>query len=166
MLNKKTLDYLFLALGILGSIITLYGLTKYPAQAYFVAGSSLLLMTAIHFNLVFFIALELILIAGHGTILLNIGSIIQVALPLLLCVQLLFFYYISGQLNNIFLLIGIIGIGLHSIAFAYENQWIFLIGSSAIAIYAFSLADKNKYTLLWAALNTIFAFSAVLHLIM
>lgn len=146
--NKMSLtfrDYFFLLVGIAGAIITLYGFTQFNAQAYYVAGSSLLLITAIYSRLVFFIALELILIAGHGAILLGIGSILQFAIPVLLCIQLLTFFYLIGQLNNIYLLIGIVGIGSLSIGFAYANDWIFFIGGVSLAIYAFSIVKKIRW---------------------
>ncbi len=100
--------------------------------------------------------------AGHGAILLGIGTTLQLALPVLLCIQLLAFYFMSGQLNNIFLLIGITGIAVLSVGFSYENQWIFFIGSFSIAIYAFYTAYKGKtITLLWAILNSLFALIAI-----
>ncbi|WP_058522430.1 hypothetical protein [Legionella birminghamensis] len=158
-------DYFFLLVGIAGAIITLYGFTQFNAQAYYVAGSSLLLITAIYSRLVFFIALELILIAGHGAILLGIGSILQFAIPVLLCIQLLTFFYLIGQLNNIYLLIGIVGIGSLSIGFAYANDWIFFIGGVSLAIYAFSIVKKNPLVLLWAILNSLFALIAIINVI-
>ncbi|HHF7347292.1 TPA: hypothetical protein ACPSKE_000450 [Legionella feeleii] len=165
-MNTKTQDELFLLIGIIGSIILLVGLTQTPAQSYYVVGSLLLLFTSLHFKLIYFIALEMILIAGHGAILLGIGTALQMALPILLCLQLLCFYLLSGQINNFFLLIGIIGIAVLSVGFAYENQWVFFAGSLAVAIYAFYSAYKGKrITLLWAFLNSLFALIAILKLI-
>ena len=106
-------------------------------------------------------ALEIILLSGHGAILLGIGTVLQLALPILLCVQLLVFYFLSGRLNNIFLLIGIAGIAVISIGFAYENQWIFFIGSAFVAIYAFYNVQRHRVSLLWAVLNVLFALIAI-----
>jgi hypothetical protein len=126
----------------------------------------LLLFTALHFRLIYFIALELILIAGHGAGLLHIGTTLQIAMPILLTLQLLAFFFLSGQLNNIFLLIGITGIALHSVGFVYENQWIFFFGSLSIAVYAFYTAYKGKkVALLWAILNTLFTLTATYKLV-
>lgn len=163
-MNKKYTDLAWIILGILGACITLYGLTQSPSQIYYVIGSSLLLITAIHFRLIYFIALEIILISGHGVILLGIGPAIQIALPTLLCAQLLFFYYFSEQINNIFVIIGIFGIASLSVGFAYANQWVFFIGGAAIAVYAFYYASKDRVALLWAALNTVFATTALVKL--
>lgn len=162
----STHNKIFVLLGILGSTISLLGLINMPAQLYFVAGSSLLLLTALHFKLVYFIALELILIAGHGAILLGIGATLQLAIPILLCVQLLFFYFLSGQLNNLFILIGIAGIALLSIGLSYENQWIFFSGGSAVACYAFYNASDKRVSLIWAVLNCLFALIAILKIIL
>jgi len=161
----KQKDMFYLSLGIVGAIISLCGLVLQPAQIYYVLGSSLLLVTAVHFELFYFIALEIILIAGHGTILLDIGSILQLALPALLCLQLLIFYFLSGRLDTIFLIIGIIGIAFISVGFAYNNQWIFFAGSTAIGIYAYHDAQKTTYSLLWAVLNTLFASIALYRII-
>lgn len=159
-------DKLFLLSGIVGSCILLFGLSQSPAQVYFVAGSVLLLLTSLHYKLIYFIALEMILIAGHGAILLNIDNTLQVALPVLLTMQLFIFYLLSGQLNNFFLLIGIGGIVLLSLGLTYESQWIFFFGSLSVAIYAFYCVYRGKsITLLWAILNTLFALIAVLKLI-
>lgn len=158
-------DYFYLFLGVIGGLISLLGLNHIPAQTYFVIGSSLLLLTSIHFYLLYFIALEIILIAGHGAILLGIGSVIQLALPILLSLQLLLFYFLSGRLTNIYLIIGIVGIAILSIGFSYENQWVFFIGSSTVAIYAFYSAQKKRIALLWAILNSLFALIAIVKLI-
>ena len=167
-LNTRHKNFFYIAIGILGSLVTMYGLSQSPeaAQIFYVIGSSLLLITSIYFRLFYFIALEIILIAGHSTILLKIGTILQLALPSLLCVQLLVFYFLSGRLNDIFLIIGIIGIAFISAGFAYNNQWVFFFGGAAIAIYAFYSARRNPVSLLWAILNSLFAIIALFRIIM
>ena len=165
-MNVKFKNYFFIFIGIIGSLITLCGLSQEPAQVYYVIGSSLLLITAIYFQLFYFIALEIILIAGHGTILLDVGSVLHLALPLFLCIQLLVFYFLSDRLNNLFLIIGVAGIALISAGFAYNNQWVFFSGSLGVAIYAYYSADKNKACLLWAILNTLFAIIALARIVL
>lgn len=160
-MKTKQKDIVYLSLGILGSLISLCGLWLQPAQIFYILGSSLLLLTAVYFEIFYFIALELILIAGHGTILLQIGSILQIALPTLLCLQLLFFYFLSGRLNTIYLITGIVGIAFISVGFAYNNQWVFFGGSMAVAAYAFFISKKHRIALLWAVLNSLFAIIAL-----
>lgn len=151
----------YLVLGIIGALIILYGHRLNYPQPYYIAGSLSLLITAIHFKLVYFIALELILAAGHSAIVLGVGPNTQLALPILLCLQLFIFYLMIGKENIILLLIGIIGIALLSFGFAYNNQWIFFSGSSFVAIYAYYSAYKGQYaSYIWAILNTIFSFIA------
>ncbi|WP_298622762.1 hypothetical protein [uncultured Legionella sp.] len=148
--------------GIIGSIILLYGNAQVHPQIYYIIGSLFLLITAVHFKLLYFIALELILVAGHSAILLGIASNAQFALPILLCFQLLIFYLMVGKENSILLLIGVIGIALLSLGFAYNDQWIFFFGSSFIAIYAYYMAYKGYYVAyMWAILNTIFSLIAL-----
>ena len=148
---------MFLASGVLGSIILIIGVLQPSAQLWYIAGSTLLLGTAIHFQLIYFIALELILIAGHSAIYLGIGPVLQIALPALLCLQLLFYYIVSGQFNNVYLFTGILGIAAMSIGFSYNNNWIFMSGSLSIAIYAYYQYKTVRVSLIWAILNTLFA---------
>lgn len=152
----------FLILGIAGALILLLGYTQVYPQPYYIIGSCALLITAIHCKLVYFIALELILAAGHTAILLDFSSNVQLALPVLLCFQLLVFYLMVGRENTIFLLIGIVGIALLSVGFAYKNQWIFFSGSSAIAAYAYYDGFKGRYpSYIWGGLNTVFSILAL-----
>lgn len=159
---KVNYDTKYIISGIFGSLILLYGNTQDFPQPYYIFGSLLLLITAVHFKLLYFIALELILAAGHSAILLGLGTNAQHALPILLCFQLFIFYLMIGKENSILLLIGIVGIALLSIGFAYNNQWIFFSGSSFIAIYAYYSAYKGRYAAyIWAILNTIFSLIAL-----
>lgn len=158
-------DVIFLLIGIVGSLTSMIGLIQTHAGLFYVMGSTLLFFTASHFKLLYFLALEIILFAGHGAELLGIGSTLQVAIPVLLCVQLSVFYFLSGRLNNIFLIIGIIGIAALSIGLSYENQWIFFTGSTAIAIFSYYYAYKKPVALIWATMNTIFAITAIIKII-
>jgi len=166
--NKKNhLDTFFLSVGIIGACIILYGFTQHAIpQLYYVTGASLLLVTAIYFQLTYFIALELILLAGHGAILLGIGPVLQAVLPILLSIQFLAYYILSGRLENIFRFVGIVGIALLSIGFASENQWIFFFGSLGISIFAFyQVYQGYKAALLWGIFNLIYVGIAAYNLI-
>ena len=156
--------HLYLTLGIIGACISLYGhlfYNQYP-QPYYVLGSLLLLATSIHYKILYFIALELILVAGHLAILLGTGPYTQFALPVLLTLQLLIFYLMSGENYTLFLLIGIVGIALLSVGLAYHNQWVFFSGSFFTALYAYYNGYKVcQASYIWAILNTIFALWAL-----
>lgn len=155
--NKQRIPTLFIFIGVMGACTILYGFQQPLPQVFYVIGASLLLITALYFQLTFFIALELILIAGHGAILLGIGPVLQAVLPILLSIQFLAYYVLSGRLENVFRLIGIIGIALLSIGFADENQWIFFFGSLGIAIFAFyQVYEGYRAALLWALFNLIY----------
>lgn len=160
-IKEKYKDFFFLFIASVGAVITLFGISQNSSQIFYILGASFLLISAVFYNLLYFIALEIILIAGHAAILFGIGTALQIALPLLLSAQLLFFYFLSGRLNSIFLFIGIIGIALISIGFSYNNQWIFLGGSTAIAAYGYYNSKANKASLIWAVLNTVFALTAL-----
>jgi hypothetical protein len=165
LIPSKDNGYLFL--GALGGCLTFLGLflPVQPAQICFVAGSALLLITAVYFKLIYFIALEVILISGHGAMLFEIGTKLQIALPILLSLQLLMFYYLSGQLTNIFILVGITGIALLAVGFAYQDQFIFFGGSSAIAIYAIYAAKQTKPAWLWGIINISFSLCTLYKII-
>lgn len=155
----------YIALGIIGALIILYGHAQNTPQIYYIIGSTALFFTALFYKLVYFIALELILVAGHTAVLIGIGPNTQLALPILLCLQLGIFYLMVGKENSIFLLIGVIGIALLSSGFAYNNQWIFFSGSLFIAIYAYYSAFQGQPpSYIWAILNTIFALIALDHI--
>jgi hypothetical protein len=157
---------LFLSLGLIGACIIIDGLTQVNPQLHYVIGAFCMLGTAIYFRLTYFIALEMILIAGHGAVLLGIGSTLQLVLPILLTLQLLMYYLLIGELNNFYRVIGIIGIALLSIGFSYAHQWVFFLGSSAIAFYAFYQAYKGEaIALLWAVLNVIFVITSLYYII-
>jgi hypothetical protein len=156
----------YVFLGIIGSVLILMGYAQSNPQAYYIIGSTGLLLTAIHYQLVYFIALELILIAGHSAILMGMGHYTQIALPLLLCFQLLIFYLMVSKQNSIFLMIGIVGIALLSLGLSYHNQWVFFSGSSAISIYAYYNGYKGIYpSYIWAGLNTLFSIFALYKII-
>lgn len=159
-------DNRYIYFGILGAIISLYGNFQYTSQSYYIIGSLILLCTALHYKLVYFIALELILGAGHLAAYLGLGPYILLALPMLLCLQLLIFYLMVGHENSFFLFVGIIGIGSLSLGFSYDRQLIFFIGSLFISIYAYYLAYKvNKASYIWAVLNSFFMMIALYKLI-
>lgn len=165
-MNKNTKDTFFLFIGILGGIVVLCSITRQLDLMYYLAGTFLFLLTAIYYRLTYFIALELILMSGHGAKLLGISPVLQLVLPILLCVQLFIYYLLSGQLKNVFLLIGIIGIALLPIGFSYTNQWVFLFGSVAIATFALYTAyTGRKIALLWAFFNLFLIGTAVFKLI-
>lgn len=159
-------DKKYAILGIVGAILILFGHAQTYPQAYYIIGSSGLLITALHYQLHYFIALELILIAGHTAILIGMGHYTQIALPVLLCFQLFVFYLMVNKQNSIFLMVGIIGIALLSLGFSYNNQWVFFSGSLAVSIYAYYNGYKGVYpSYIWAALNTLFAVFALYKII-
>lgn len=146
----------FLGLGILGGIILIYSLIEVSGQFFYMLGSGLLLLTALYYQLTYFIALEIILMAGHGAILLGVGPVFQVSLPVLLSLQLLIYYLLSGELR-IFRFIGIAGIALLSIGLSFTHLWIFFFGSLFVGIYSgYTVSRGKKIALVWVILNLIF----------
>ncbi|AOW51972.1 TPA: hypothetical protein ACT9LC_001305 [Legionella pneumophila] len=165
-MSKTKYDTLYLVLGIVGALLLIYGLSQNNPQVYYITGSLALMITAIHYKLIYFIALELILGAGHTSLLLGMGRYIGLALPSLLCLQLLIFYLMFGKGNSIFLLTGIIGIALLSMGLTYHNQIIFFSGSSGVAAYSYYSAYRGQYICyIWGILNTIFASYALCQLV-
>ena len=152
----------YIALGVIGALLIITGITQNPPQLYYVSGAAALLATAFHYNLLYFIALELILIAGHAAVLLGSGPYTRVTLPILLCFQLLLFFLIFSKEKSFFIILGVSGIALLSVGFSYNNQWIFFSGSLFIAIYDYYSGYRGEYpAYIWAALNTFFALLAL-----
>ncbi|KTC65091.1 Uncharacterised protein (plasmid) [Legionella adelaidensis] len=155
--GKSPAEVFFTLIGIIGAITVLFGFSQPFAQIYYIVGASLLLFTALYFKLVYFIALELILIAGHGAILLGIGPIQQIILPSLLCLQLFVYYLLSNELKNIFRVIGVIGIALVSIGLSLTHIWVSLFGALSVAIYAgYEVHLGKSAAAIWFFLNLIF----------
>ncbi len=86
-MTKILYEQRYILLGVLGALVILYGHAHNYPQSYYIYGSFALLFTAIYYKLLYFIALELILAAGHLAILLGVGPYTQLALPVLLCFQ-------------------------------------------------------------------------------
>ncbi|WP_367605681.1 hypothetical protein [Legionella sp. W05-934-2] len=164
--NKNLVDRLFIFIGILGALTTFSGLFTIYSHPFYIVGSFLLFLTALYFRLFFFVALEIIFISGHTAALLGIGMILQVALPVLLSFQLLFYYLFSGETSDFSIIIGILGIALFSVGFSIASQWVFMLGSLSISTYAyFNLEKSNKISLIWLILNLMFALTAFIHII-
>lgn len=165
---KNINSALALLIGILGACITLYGYlfqASFP-QPYYIAGSLALLITATYCQIIYFIALELILFSGHLAIILGSGPYTQAALPLLLSLQLFIFFLMMNKENIYFWSIGVAGISLLSIGLAFKNEWYFFFGSLFISIYSTYIIYKgNKIAYLWAFLNTLFALLALYQLV-
>lgn len=161
--RTKILDILFALIGIPGAFIVLYGQHSELEQLGYISGSAVLMMTAAWYKQFYFVAMELIQIAGHGASFLNVGVYIQFAIPLLLTIQLLIYYFMTGPLNTVFVVIGIVANCLLAIATSYENQWVYVIGGAGIAAYAYYcvFSKKQKICYMWAILNTIFALTAL-----
>ena len=150
---------LFIALGFIGAIIILYGATQNHTAIYYLIGGVALLTTAVYFRLLYFIALQLILFAGLSGMALGSGPYTLFYLPILLCFQLFIFYIMYSKENSILLMLGIIGIALLSIGFAYNHSWIYLIGCVFVATYSYYSGYKGMYaSYIWALLNTFLAF--------
>ncbi len=159
------LKKLFILLGCFGTLIILLGITQESSYIYYLAGAVALLATAIYYRLFFFIALELILMAGHVAILLGIGPYTQLFLPILLCIQLFTFYSVFSKIK-FFLFLGILGTALLSIGLANNNQWVFFIGSTFIAAYSYYAGYKGQHpAYIWAGLNTALALVALSRII-
>ena len=108
----------------------------------------------------------MIFISGHAAILLGIGTISQIALPVLLSFQLLFYYLFSGQTSDFTIIIGVFGIALITVGFLINTALVLLLGSSLISIYAYlNLEKSNNISVIWLILNLMFAFVALVRMI-
>lgn len=166
---RTILDALCLIFGIIGSAILVYAvifIDTASVHTFYAIGSALMLVTALRFKLNFFIALETILLSGHGASILQINPLVAVSLPILLSIQFIIYILLSGLLTTIFPIIGTIGIACISVGFIVNNQLIFFIGGLSIACYGYYLSLNGKpVALLWAVTNAIFTINALIYLL-
>jgi len=108
----------------------------------------------------------MIIIAGHGAALLGLGHSSQIILPILLCIQLLFYYLLSGKLNDIYLIVGVVGIVFLTMSLSLDNVFYILLGSIGTAVFSISQVFKGKsIALIWAILNIMAIFITIYKLI-
>ena len=113
-------------------------------------------------------ALEIILISGHGAVLFGLGTLSQIIIPITLCLQLLLYYLLNGELGNIYRVIGIIGIALVTVGFSYEykQEWYFFFGSLGVGIFAFYQVYRGRFAAwIWAILNSLLVFISLFKLV-
>ena len=92
----------YIWIGIWGDLFILFGSTQAYPKPFYIIGGIALLITAMHYKLVFFVALEVIIVTAHLAIVLSgVGPYIQVALPALLCFQLFIFFLMIGKDSRI-----------------------------------------------------------------
>lgn len=164
-MEQRLTDKQSYLIGLIGGLLLFSGKFNATPQYIWIFASMMLLVCAAHFKLVYFIALELILIAGHLAILLGLGNYLQMSLPILLCFQLIVYYIISDYWRDFFVIPGVIGIAILSIGFAQEESIYFLTGSILIATYAFAEARNKPAALIWAYINTLFTIESLYYLL-
>lgn len=157
---------IFCLLGIIGAVVCFSGILYPPGNGLSAIGSIFLLSTAVFYRLIYYIALEVIVLDSHGAIFFGLGPAVELILPILLCLQLLVYYLLSGQLSVI-KMIGITGIATLSLGVSYNNPILIFIGCAAIATYSYYIVGKGtRIGLIWAILNAVIALSTAIRLVL
>ena len=162
----NVMQQFFVFLGVIGAIVCFCGVIHPTSNGVSAIGAILLLAASIFYKLNYFIALEVIVLASHGAVFFGLGPVVQLILPILLCIQLLVYYLLSGQLSAI-KVIGITGIALLPLGVSYNNQVLVFFGCAFIATYSFYVVGKGaRIVLIWAFLNTAFALGTAIRLVL
>lgn len=132
---------------------------------FFSIGALCLFFTAVCENQVLLAMLQLILLAGAGAMYANFNIIFRTALPILLSIQTMVFFVLTGKSRDFETIIGCLGILCLALGFTTHNQVISFIGGAAITAYAALLVRQGfRLAGFWIVLNAYFTLSAILNL--
>lgn len=164
--KKPSLNWSAVHIGVIGLLCAIIG-NMYPAtmlqKHLYLGGGVLLMVSALIEKQEYFIALEVVVIVcallaylpDHGTL--------KMAVPLLLSLFSVGYLYYRGLLKSPASLLGVVGLVFLGLGYATLNPVIYLIGGIALTAYsAISYYQGVKIALLWAILNAIFSFTALL----
>lgn len=130
---------------------------------YFSLGAFCLFITAIIENIPLLAMLQLILLAGAGAMLAHFNLIFRTALPILLSIQAILFFGLSGKLKDLQTILGCAGTLFLALGFCIHNPYISFIGAASITTYAFFLYRSGvKPAIFWIALNSYFAVASIM----
>ena len=130
---------------------------------YFSLGAFCLFLTAILENLALLAMMQLILLAGAGAMLAHFNLIFRTALPILLSVQAILFFGLSGKLRDWETVLGCLGTLFLALGFCTHNPYISFVGAASVTGYAFSLyRGGNKPAIYWIALNSYFTIASLM----
>ena len=133
---------------------------------YFSLGAFFLFITAITENLALLAMLQLILLAGAGAMLAHFNLIFRTALPILLSIQAMLFFGLSGKLHDKVTILGCFGTLCLALGFCTHNPYIAFVGAASVTCYSFSLyRSGHKSAIYWIALNSYFTVASLIKLL-
>lgn len=165
----STAKWTSINIGAIGLLCAIVG-NLYPAtllQKYlFLACGILLMISAILEKQEYFIVLEVVVIVSALLAFLSEHGGLKMGVPLLLSLFSIAYLYSRGLLNSSLSILGVAGLVFLGLGYATLNPLIYLLGGVVLTVYsAISYTRGVGIALLWAILNAIFSFTALLLLI-
>lgn len=156
-------------IGVIGLLCAIVG-NLYPGtmmQKYlYLAGGVLLMVSALLEKQEYFIALEVVVIVSALLAFLPEYEWLKMGVPLLLSLFSVAYLYSRGLLNSALSLLGVAGLVFLGLGYATLNPVIYLLGGLVLTVYSAGSYFKGvRIALLWAILNAIFSFTALLVLV-
>jgi hypothetical protein len=153
-----------LFIGVVGMLISSYGnlIHQLHTQKWcYFFGASLLLVSSLLERHKFFIALQIIIVAGTITAFTPFSFLLKAAIPIILSAITIIYFAITKQLEDKLTLLGSLGIAFLAAGYAVSRPIVFFFGAVVLMIYSFiSYRRGAAIALIWALLNVIFAATA------
>lgn len=164
--NKPNVKWSAIHIGVIGLLCAIIG-NMYPAtmlqKHLYLAGGVLLMISALIEKQEYFITLEVVVIVSALLAYLPDHGTLKMAVPLLLSLFSIGYLYSRGLLKSPASLLGVAGLVFLGLGYATLNPYIYLCGGVVLTAYsAISYYQGVRIALLWAILNAIFSFTALL----
>lgn len=161
-ISKSTIH---LMIGLVGMLIVIAGTLITPGvtqKVLYLVGALFMLTSAALEHQVFFVILQIIIVVGAAVALTHWSFWIKAIVPLVCSFAALIYFYYTKALHDHLTQVGCGGLIAIALGFANSSPIIYLIGGILLAIYGFwSFRRGVKIALLWAILNSIFAFTSL-----
>lgn len=151
-------------IGVVGMLIAMVGnllpFSDTQKWCYLLGGILLLISSALE-RQIFFIALQIIIVAGAAVAFSSWPVLLKAALPIVLSVAAIVYFAKRNLLTDRLMLFGSLGIAILAAGYAVSNPVIYLLGAFVLMIYSFmSFRRGVKIALVWAILNALFSITA------
>ncbi len=155
-----------LVIGTVGLLLAIAGNffpdTLLQKWLYFFAGN-VLLVSALMERAVYFIILEVIVVASTVIAFVPGHLILKAAVPLVMSAVAIPYLLSKEQYRNLASILGILGLVSLALGYALIHPLIYFLGGFFLAIYSFiAYFQGERIAILFAVLNTIFAATALL----
>jgi hypothetical protein len=157
--------YVNLFIGVVGMLILSYAnllAQASPAQkTYYLTGAILLFISSLLERQLFFTILQVVLISGTAVAFATLPVFVKAAIPLVLSIIAIIYFYISGLLRDRLTFFGCAGMLFLAAGYAVSYPVFYFLGALIVMIFSFiSYSRGVTLGLLWGVLNAIFTITA------